>query len=77
VNARKEPVPKAPGAFDPHIFAPNLLGPKDYKQQPLECLHCPMLRWNGVHVTSEELVADLPPTPPEVKKLTDRILGEA
>jgi hypothetical protein len=73
--ARKEPTSKALGEYDPHIFAPNLNGPRDYKQQPIECLQCKMLRWNGVHVTSEELVADLPPVPEE--DVSDRLIGEA
>jgi hypothetical protein len=71
---RKEETSKALGEYGQHIFAPNLNGPKDYKQQPIECLHCPMPRWNGVHVTSEELVADLRPTPDEDRSA--EIIGE-
>jgi hypothetical protein len=83
VSARKEPVPKAPEHIPEHVFTPNPYGPRDHHGRPTECLftfdgkHCQLLPGNAVHKTSEELVADLAPTPPEVKKLTDRILGEA
>jgi hypothetical protein len=79
VNARKEPVPKSSQAVDPHIFAPDLHGPRDrLSDRPIECQHCRFPEANkGVHVTSEELVADLPPTPDEAKKIDRRRLGEA
>lgn len=75
MNARREPVPKAPEHYKPHVIAPNIHGPKDHRGDPIECLHCPLLRWNAVHITSEELAESLPPTPDE--DVSDRIIGEA
>jgi hypothetical protein len=74
VNARRDPVPKAPEHYDQHIFAANLLGPRDHRDEPIECLHCPLLRGNAVHVSSEELVADLRPRPEEDR--SDEMIGE-
>jgi hypothetical protein len=74
VNARREPVPKAPEVVDPHIFAANRYGPRDWHGTPLECLHCRFPEGNAVHVTSEELAEALPPTPPEDR--SDEIIGD-
>jgi hypothetical protein len=77
VNARKkapEPVPKALEKVKPHVFQGNINGPRDYKGEPIECLQCRFLRWNGVHVSSEEYAEALPPTPPEDR--SDEIIGD-
>jgi hypothetical protein len=82
VNARKEPVPKAPEEIQEHVFVANPYGPRDWDGRPLECLFktsdgraCKWPKANGVHKSSEELVADLPPVPEE--DVSDRIIGEA
>jgi hypothetical protein len=80
VNARREPKPRAPEEIPEHVFAPNPYGPRDHHQKPTECLfafggkHCQLPPGNAVHKSSEELVADLPPTPDE--DVSDRIIGE-
>lgn len=72
--ARRKPKPQAPNSYDPHVFAANIHGPKDYRGDPIECLHCPLLRWNGVHITSEELAESLPPTHPNDR--SGEMIGE-
>jgi hypothetical protein len=39
-------------------------------------LRCALPEDDSVHVTAEDLVADLPPNPPEAQEIDDRILGE-
>jgi ribosomal protein L37E len=60
--------------YPPHVFAPKASGPRDWNDQPTECEVCGFPKPNGVHKTSEELVADLPPKPPEDR--SDQITGE-
>jgi hypothetical protein len=81
VNARKEPVPKASEVIPEHVFVGDPYGYRDpIRQQPMECLfvvggrRCKFPRENGVHKSSEELVADLPPTPDEDR--TKEMTGE-
>lgn len=58
----------------PHVFVPNPYGPRDYRGTATECEVCRFPKANGVHVSSEELVASLPPVPPG--DVSSRIIGE-
>lgn len=68
----RQPVSKVD--YPPHVFVPNPYGPRDWKGRATECDTCRFPRANGVHKTSQELVASLPETPPE--DCSDRIIGE-
>jgi hypothetical protein len=80
VNARREPVPKAPEHIPEHVFAANRYGPRDHNGRPTECLftfggkHCQLLPGNAVHKTSEQLAEALPPKSPDDR--SDEMIGE-
>jgi hypothetical protein len=63
--AHKEPSAKSVTVVDVHVFAANVTGPRDWNDEPIECLACPFPRGNAVHRSSEEIAAGLPPVPPE------------
>lgn len=72
--AKRELKPRSNTVVRPHPFAADLLGPKDYKERPLECLTCPFPRWNAIHLKPEEPASELAPNP--ISAIDDRIIGE-
>ncbi len=70
----RESVPRAAEYVDPHVFAPNLNGLRDHRGRLIECLACPYPPNNGVHVSSAEVAAGLPPTPEDDR--SDEMIGE-
>lgn len=58
----------------PHVFDEDPDVPPDWKGQRF--CRCRLREDDSVHVTAQQLVADLPPASPEAKELDARILGE-
>lgn len=72
-----EPRPRSTTVVPPHVFAANVNGPRDHRGDPIECTSCPFLKWNAIHKSSSELVADLPETSAEARAIEHRIMGES